>query len=446
LRQISNKQKTTRICLPGIATTGLLVFAIGVMAANGQHLPMIKVQGTALVDAQSGQPISLRGMNLGNWLVIERWMLRYPKDQFEDQKGLEDTLARRFGDKEMERLIETYRKNWLGQDDLRLLKTFGFNTVRIPFLCDLLLDDADQLDGPEQRGRTLRIRENAWVWLDQAIAWAEAEQMYVVLCLHGVPGRQSIAHHTGQVGTNRLWDSAEAQRRTVWLWREIAARYEGRPNVAAYDLINEPYADFKRNVRPQLSELIDKVIRAIREVDSDTVLFAPAVLGHDFWFYGPPAERGWTGVGFTFHPYPGRYGSPRTHETFDRFFEEELPWFAQRQKQLNAPLLIGEFGAKFGDLGGDELLRRQYDAFADYGWAATAWGYRVLNPDPAAEPPSSFGLVWNAEPLELPDIRTASYEEIESFFASFASMRWTIDEDTRRALSREYVVKPGTRE
>ncbi|MEO1235533.1 MAG: cellulase family glycosylhydrolase [Planctomycetota bacterium] len=389
--------------------------------------------------------MTLRGMNLGNWLVAERWMMRYPKTQFEDQAGLEALLAERFGEAEMRRLVERFREHWITRDDLKLLRSFGFNTVRVPLLCDLLLDDADALDGPGQEGRVLELRDDAWRWLDRVVAWAEAEGMYVILDLHGTPGRQSREHHTGRHGVNRLWDSAEAQRRTVWLWRRIAERYAGRPNVVAYDLINEPYADFERNVRPELNRLIDQIVRAVREVDPDTVMFAPAVLGNDFWFYGSPAERGWTHVGFTFHPYPGRYGSPRTQETFDTFFGEALPWFAARQRELDAPILIGEFGAKFEALGGAELLRRQYDAFAGYGWAATAWGYKVLTPDPAAEPPSTFGLLWNAEPVTLPDLRTASLGEIEAFFTSFGTMRWTIDEVAREALSRGHVEAAAER-
>ncbi|MEL7087228.1 MAG: cellulase family glycosylhydrolase [Planctomycetota bacterium] len=397
-------------------------------------MPAVTSDGTALVEADSGRPVVLRGSNLGNWLVIERWMMDWPRDQFEDHLGLEDLLSQRFGEAQMRRLVRRYRENWLDRDDFRWLKTFGFNTVRLPFLCDLLLEDADVLD-PTRRP-LLKLREDAWEWIDRTIEWAEAEGLYVILCLHGVPGRQSVAHHTGRSDANRLWDSAEAQYRTVWLWQKIAERYAGRPNVVAYDLINEPYGDFARDIRPELDALIDRLVKAIRWVDPDTVLFAPANHWHDFGFYGPPAERGWDHVGFTFHPYPGRYGSPRTQATFDTFFQDELPWFADKQRQLGAPVLIGEFGAKFESLGGAELLRQQYDAFASYGWAATMWGYKVLAPDPAVDPPSTFALTWNTDPLDLPDLRQDSLEEIEAFFDSLGTLPWTVDEKARRALSR----------
>ena len=37
-------------------------------------LPEIKVQGRYLVD-QSGKRVILNGTNLGNWLMLEMWML-----------------------------------------------------------------------------------------------------------------------------------------------------------------------------------------------------------------------------------------------------------------------------------------------------------------------------------------------------------------------------------
>jgi endoglucanase len=188
-----------------LAAVFLLAAAAGaVVAAAPADTPgWIATRGTEFVDAK-GQPVILRGCNLGNWLLLEMWMLAIDEDVFPDQHSFEANLTTRFGEAEKDRLMELYRANWITPRDFELVRSFDFNVVRLPFNHRLVED-------PAAPGT---CREAGLAWLDRAIAMAEAAGLHLILDMHGVPGGQSLDHPTGRVGQNRLWSDPDCVRRS----------------------------------------------------------------------------------------------------------------------------------------------------------------------------------------------------------------------------------------
>ena len=72
------------------------------------------------------------------------------------------------------------------------------------------------------------------------------------------------------------------------LWREIARRYKDRSVVAAYDFVNEPYGDYKKDLRGELAKLMPQLYRAVREVDDRHVVYFSGPLSGGITFYGDP--------------------------------------------------------------------------------------------------------------------------------------------------------------
>jgi endoglucanase len=413
-----------------LAAVFLTAAAAGVVAAAAPaDAPgWIATRGTEFVDAE-GRPVILRGCNLGNWLLLEMWMLAIDEDVFPDQHSFEANLTTRFGEAEKDRLMELYRASWITPRDFELVRSFDFNVVRLPFNHRLVED-------PAAPGT---CQEAGLAWLDRAIAMAEAAGLHLILDMHGVPGGQSIDHPTGRVGQNRLWSDPDCVRRTAALWRAIAHRYRDRPAVAGYDLINEPYSDMKTDVRPQLKPIFEAIYRAIREVDDRHIVFAPAPLWGGHGCYGDPHEQGWTNVAFTEHHYPGLFGSPATRETHAAFIRRTLPAKQAELEAVNTPLLVGEWNPIFERLGGGDLARRYFDEYARRGWAATIWSYKLLHREGGVIDDNWY-LVSNARPLELPDFQTADVAAIAAFFRSLATMEYVVDEPLRQALTRETAV------
>src|SRR3546814_8856147 len=91
-----------------------------------------------------------------------------------------------------------------------------------------------------------RWKEDGFARIDALIDWARANQIYVILDLHAAPGGQGtdLPNADRDPDAPSLWDSAENQRRTVALWRKLAARYADEPWVGGYDILNEPNWDF----------------------------------------------------------------------------------------------------------------------------------------------------------------------------------------------------------
>jgi endoglucanase len=413
---------------PSIAAALLLAMTAGAGAASPLAPGWIATRGTEFVDAE-GRPVTLRGCNLGNWLLLEMWMLAIDEQVFPDQHSFEANLEERFGEAEKDRLMELYRENWITPRDFALIRSFGFNVVRLPFHHGLVEDPA----------RPGTCRESGLAWLDRAIAMAEAAGIHLILDMHGVPGGQSIDHPTGRVGQNHLWGDPDCVRRTVSLWRVIAERYRDRPAVAGYDVINEPFGDMKTDVRPRLKAIFEDIYRAIRGVDERHVVFAPAPLWGGHGFYGDPHEQGWINVAFTEHHYPGIFGSPPTPRTHANFIHRVLPAKQAELRAANTPLLVGEWNPVFERLGGGDLVRRYFDEYARLGWGATIWSYKLLRREGGVID-DNWHLVSNARPLEPPDFRIADAAAIAAYFRSLATMEYVIDEPLRLALTRETPV------
>src|SRR5271169_1515864 len=125
-----------------------LMLSLSAWFANAETSPKptalapLHANGGAIVD-DHGQPVILRGCNLGNWFLNELWMMEMERpDDPKDHWQLEELLQQRFGPEEKERLLALYRENWIKPRDFDIIKSWGFNVVRLPFYYDLLEDDA----------------------------------------------------------------------------------------------------------------------------------------------------------------------------------------------------------------------------------------------------------------------------------------------------------------
>lgn len=386
-------------------------------------LPLIAARDGRFVDPD-GRPVTLRGCNLGNWLLLEMWMLDLPGVQ--DQAAFEDILVSRFGPRGRDELLDVYRENFIGARDFPILRSFGFNVVRVPFEYRLLEDEQ----------RPMHLKADAFRWLDRAVQLAQEHGMHAILDLHGAPGRQSVDHTTGQAGRNGLWTDRQAQDRTVWLWKEIAAHFRDSTAVAGYDLVNEPFGDYRTPAHlPALADLMARLYREIRAVDDRHILFiAGAQQGLDH--YGWPEVRGWTNIAFTEHYYPGLFGTEASLETHARFLGQIVPRRAAHLQDMRTAMLVGEFNVVHRSLSAPALMRHYFDAYAARGWAATMWSYKLLRRS-GGTGGDFWGLVANRDPLQMPDPRTASFEDLKTFFISLGTMPCSVYEDLRMALTNE---------
>jgi glucan 1,3-beta-glucosidase len=377
---------------------------------------MLRTQGTKWVSAD-GTPVSLRGANIGNWLLNEFWMMGQGSAGIDDMCKLGAVLDRRFGYAERERLTKLFRDNWMKESDWDLLAKFGVNLVRLPFIYSVVED--------EQNPRTLRA--DAWNYLDEAVAQAEKRGMYVVLDLHGAVGSQGEEHHSGCAGRNEYWSNPDYQERTVWLWQQVAERYKDRPSVAGYSLLNEPWGTTADN----LAAVVGKLYTAVRAVDPNHVIILP---GHNSGInaYGNPKAKGMTNVAFEMHFYPGLFGWGSIGLPVHRDWlkcnaarTSGVCEWSDRLAALDTAFFVGEMQpwASMGLEQGAQVARATFDTYASLGWAATAWSYKVVS-NGGGHGTGTWGMVTNAPGAAIPalDFNTASLAEIEALFKLFGSV------------------------
>lgn len=299
----------------GVCVAALLTWASAAQAAPA----LVQVRGRDFV-AADGEVLRLRGIGLGNWLLPEGYMWHFKTCAA--PRHIENVVAELVGDVAAADFWRQWRETYITQDDFRLIARAGFNTVRIPLNWRLFVSEhaPHTFDGP------------GWALLDRAIRWCAEERLYVVIDLHGAPGGQTGANIDDSRGRPLLFEDPAAQELTISLWRAIARRYRDEPAVLAYDLLNEPIADYfdATTLNPRLADFYRRLVPAVREEDpGHVILLAGAQWNQKFEVLGPPFAPN---LAYTFH----LYWAPPTRESI-------VPYLDWREK-TGCPMWLGESG------------------------------------------------------------------------------------------------------
>lgn len=166
----------------------------------------------------------IRGVNLGNWLVLEKWMDR---EMFRGSIAEDETfLCQGLEEKEKRTRYIKHRKGWITKEDFEQIAAVGFNLVRIPvpyFLFDSF-------------GKFIPCIDT----LDQAFDWAEEVGLQILLDLHTVPGGHNGTDNSGLCGVC-TWSTKEQYREiTLEVLEKTAQRYGSRKALWGIEPINEP--------------------------------------------------------------------------------------------------------------------------------------------------------------------------------------------------------------
>ncbi len=203
----------------------LLVLALcpGLFAQHG----FVHTSGANVVDGD-GKPLMLRGTNIGNWLEPEGYMFHFdggPQSPSEIEALTEELI----GPQKSEAFWKQWRETYITEADIDRIRAMGFNSVRLPFHWKFF--DADNAEG-------FRI-------VDRLVQWARKDGVYIILDLHCAPGGQTGTNIDDSDGYPWLYTDADAQARTIAVWRRIAKHYAHEPIILGYDLLNEPIPHFR---------------------------------------------------------------------------------------------------------------------------------------------------------------------------------------------------------
>jgi endoglucanase len=236
----------------------------------------LRAAGQRIVDAE-GREVVLRGIGLGGWMLQEGYMLRTGGPQHRIEARIDELI----GPERKEAFYAAWLANHTRQIDMDSMAAWGFNSVRLPMHYKWFTPPIEE----EPVAGEITWRDTGFQMVDQLLAWAGANEMYLILDLHAAPGGQGKNADINDYDPDKpaLWESEANQEKTIALWRKLAERYRDQPWMGGYDLLNEPNWGFENLAEDPngcaesgnvpLWDLQQRITRAIREVDANHIIF-----------------------------------------------------------------------------------------------------------------------------------------------------------------------------
>ncbi len=129
---------------------------------NGQAY--LKTQAGEIVDS-NGQKILLRGIGLGGWLVQEGYQLHIPG--FGSPSSIRKMIVELIGQENADQFYQRYISNYVTEEDIQKIASWGVNSIRLPFNYRLLTPE-------DQPGIYL---EEGFQIMDQLLEWCEKNKL-----------------------------------------------------------------------------------------------------------------------------------------------------------------------------------------------------------------------------------------------------------------------------
>lgn len=200
--------------------------------------------------------MGFRGVNLGNWLVLEKWMGASPlaSAQSEDDRGLIDE----FDAEERAAAMERHYATYLTEFDFVWLSQVGVDLVRIPVPYHIF--------GTAHHTACIE-------YLDQAFLWAERWGLKILIDLHTVPLSQNGFDNGGYMGLCAWAQSQERIDVAVEVLERLARRYADNPALWGIEALNEPasQAVLDRTMANCSKQFPDRVARS-QVISRETLL------------------------------------------------------------------------------------------------------------------------------------------------------------------------------
>jgi endoglucanase len=265
------------------------------------------------------QPVLLRAVGLGNWLLPEGYMWKISGSG--KARDIEASIEAAIGQSAAAEFWTSWRDTFFTEADVAIASQMGFNAVRVAMNSRLLMPEGQDT-----------VDEAEFAHLSNLVDWGERHQVYVIFDMHAAPGGQTGHNAIDDSPTNtpELFNSASDQDRLVRLWTEIARRFANRRAVAGFDLLNEPINPDFANLNDKLWPLYVRLGTAIRGVDQNhAIIVEGAAWANDWSTLAEPFDDN---LVYSFHKY------------WDDTDQASVQPFIDKRAEWNRPIWCGEMG------------------------------------------------------------------------------------------------------
>lgn len=166
----------------------------------------------------------IKGVNIGNWLVLEKWMA----PDFFESTGAEDEiwLNRKVSHQALQEKMRIHRDTYVTEQDFQNLSELGMKLIRIPIPYFVFGDTFPYMGCID--------------YLDRAFDWAEKYDQKILIDLHTVPGSQNGYDNGGLTGVCKWHKSQEQVSFVLSVLDRLAKRYAVREGLYGIEVLNEP--------------------------------------------------------------------------------------------------------------------------------------------------------------------------------------------------------------
>ena len=167
------------------------------------------------------QPQPLKGVNLGGWLILERWMT---PTVFKGSDAVDEyTLSQSQAGREA---ISRHRDTFIQESDFKWLHDNKIDIIRLPVGYWVFESDESLL--PQV------------AYVDWAMDMAAKYSIQVIIDAHGLRGSQNGYDHSGRVGKADWFKDANYRHESLFVLKQIAERYKDHAQLWGLQVINEP--------------------------------------------------------------------------------------------------------------------------------------------------------------------------------------------------------------
>ena len=349
------------------------------------------------------------GTNLGNWLVLEKWMHAGPFAGTEAEDEI--WLGRHLPAEELVRRLKEHRDTYVTEQDFADIARLGINLVRIP-VPYFIFDDRPPYPGCVEH-------------LDKAFEWAQKHGIKIMIDLHTCPGSQNGYDNGGITGVCKWCKNPEEVDFVLTVLERLGKRYGSHEALYGIGVLNEPISWLVYITAPSTGKAVDKeeakgsghvpmsflrsfykrAYRVLRDAmgEEKTIVFHD---GFRLWAWGNFFQKaGMKNVVLDTHIYIF---------AMESFVPIHRPWVYKlfigcqklliKQVQKHIPVVVGEWCIcnKYADAAKDEQERRrrfrqvaklELDAW-DAACGHIYWNYRLL-PDVSMPPHMLWKESWD---------------------------------------------------
>jgi endoglucanase len=341
-----------------------ILSAIALMACANVNAQMsfLSQSGINIVNT-SGSNVILKGVNLGNWWIQEGWMISADGSNPGTQSQMKLILKNQGQtEAQIEAFYASWRTNFIQKADIDFIKSKGMNCIRVPMHYELFLTPAQRayrnaVIWDKSKYAAYKTQLASWVAnntlatdftvdgykiIDNLISWCNANNMYIILDMHAVPGTQGTDQNIADcISTpNDLWLSTVNQDALNAIWKNISTRYKSNGTIAMYDLINEP-----NNVpnTTTVKNVFQRLITTLRNNgDNHLLMIEGNGWGNNYTNYTPNVFSPRTNLVYNIH----RYGTSTSTTTTmaDANQIQELGNANNFRNTYQVPIFCGETG------------------------------------------------------------------------------------------------------